>query len=497
MDAASTSLKTRSRFPKTKMCNVRIPRSQITLVAGRFEKWFETNQEQCNHAHDNSNQKDLINYLHAACFSPVKSTWIRAIKNGNFTSWPGLTEHAVEKHLSKSTSTTKGHLNQQRQNARTTKIKDAKVIVTEPDLDHGIKTQFVYAATIDAGQICTDQTGRFPVVSSKGKKYIMLLYYYDSNAILAQSIKDRTAPELLKAFQVMEHELVARGLKPKLMKLDNEASKLLKTYLHQQNITFQVVPPYSHRRNSAERAIISFKYYLIAGLCSTDKSFPMHLWDRLLPQAVITLNMLRTSRINPKLSAATHIYGQYDSNRAPISPPGTRIIAHETPNRRRTWAPHGQDGWYIGPALEHYQCYTVYVTHTRGERVVETVDFFPKKFTLLFPSAQDLATQAAVELTHALLHPQPAGPFCKVGDEQTIALKRLADIFEGATRQKSKIVIPPTDGVEMLHLRGCKTQFHLRGWQAQRPNKYHLSQPHHQTQRQILIADKNYLPDVR
>jgi hypothetical protein len=53
----------------------------------------------------------------------------------------------------------------------------------------------------------------------------------------------------------MEQELVARGLKPKLMKLDNEASKLLKTYLHQQDITFQLVPPYRHRRNSAERAI--------------------------------------------------------------------------------------------------------------------------------------------------------------------------------------------------------------------------------------------------
>jgi hypothetical protein len=232
-------------------------------------------------------------------------------------------------------------LNQQRQNARTTKIKDAKVIVTEPDLDHGIKTQFVYAATIDAGQIYTDQTGRFPVVSSKGNKYIMILYDYDSNAILAQPIKDRTAPELLKAFQVMEQELVARGLKPKLMKLDNEASKLLKTYLHQQDITFQLVPPYSHRRNSAERAIRSFKDHLIAGLCSTDKYFPMYLWDRLLPQAVITLNMLRTSRINPKLSAATHIYGQYDFNRAPMAPPGTRSIAHETPNRRRNWAPHG------------------------------------------------------------------------------------------------------------------------------------------------------------
>jgi hypothetical protein len=280
-------------------------------------------------------------------------------------------------------------LNQQRQNARTTKIKDAQVIVPYPDIDHGVKTQFVYAATIDAGQIYTDQTGIFPVVSSKGNTYIMILYDYDSNAILDQPIKYRTAPELLKAFQFIKQELVARGLKPKLMKLDNEASKLLKAYLHQQNITFQLFPPYSHRRNSAERAIRSFKDHLIAGLCSTGKSFPMHLWDRLLPQSVMTLKMLRTSRINPKLSAATHIFGQYDFNRAQMAPPGTRIIAHETPSRRRTWAPHGQYGWYIGPALEHYRCYTVYITKTRGNRIVETVEFFPEKFTLSFPSSHD------------------------------------------------------------------------------------------------------------
>jgi hypothetical protein len=45
----------------------------------------------------------------------------------------------------------------------------------------------VYAATIDAGQIYTDQTGRFPVVSSKGNKYIMILYDYDSNAIFGKT----------------------------------------------------------------------------------------------------------------------------------------------------------------------------------------------------------------------------------------------------------------------------------------------------------------------
>jgi hypothetical protein len=50
----------------------------------------------CNHAHETSNLKQLINYLHVTAFGPVKSTWIKVIKNGNFASWPGLTEQAIE-----------------------------------------------------------------------------------------------------------------------------------------------------------------------------------------------------------------------------------------------------------------------------------------------------------------------------------------------------------------------------------------------------------------
>jgi hypothetical protein len=157
-----------SRKGKEVMYGSRDPKSRLWRV--NLKQKMNTKIAQCNHAHDNNNQKDLINYLHAACFSPVKSTWIKAIKNGKFSSWPGLNEHIVEKYLSKSTSTAKGHLNQQRQNARTNKIKDAQLLESDTDLDHGIKTQYVYAATIDAGQIYTDQTGRFPVVSSKGNK---------------------------------------------------------------------------------------------------------------------------------------------------------------------------------------------------------------------------------------------------------------------------------------------------------------------------------------
>jgi hypothetical protein len=39
------------------------------------------------------------------------------------------------------------------------------------------------------GQIYTDQTGRFPVTSSGGNKYIMLLYNYDSNSIATELMK--------------------------------------------------------------------------------------------------------------------------------------------------------------------------------------------------------------------------------------------------------------------------------------------------------------------
>jgi hypothetical protein len=80
------------------------PKSRLWRV--NLKQKSITKHVQCNHAHDNNNQKDLINYLHAACFSPVKSTWITAIKNGNFSFWPGLTEHAVEKNMSKSASCT-------------------------------------------------------------------------------------------------------------------------------------------------------------------------------------------------------------------------------------------------------------------------------------------------------------------------------------------------------------------------------------------------------
>jgi hypothetical protein len=49
-------------------------------------------------------------YLHAAAGYPVKDTWIKAIKSGNYTTWPGLPATAAHKHFPGSDKTQKGHM---------------------------------------------------------------------------------------------------------------------------------------------------------------------------------------------------------------------------------------------------------------------------------------------------------------------------------------------------------------------------------------------------
>jgi hypothetical protein len=103
-----------------------------------------------------------------------------------------------------------------------------------------------------------------------------------------------------------------------------------------EGVDYQLVPPGIHHRNAAERAICTFKNHFIAGLCSIDKHFPLHLWDRLVPQVVIMLNMMRGSQINPQLSAWAQINGHFDFNCTPLAPPGIRVLIHEKPQNQET-----------------------------------------------------------------------------------------------------------------------------------------------------------------
>ena len=95
------------------------------------------------------------------------------------------------------------------------------------------------------------------------------------------------------------------------------------------NEKFELVPPKIHHRNSAEMAIQTFKDHFIDGVASTHKEFPLHLWCKILPQASLTLNLLRQSRMNPKLSGYAQLHGEFNPNATPLSLPGTKVIIHE------------------------------------------------------------------------------------------------------------------------------------------------------------------------
>jgi hypothetical protein len=199
----------------------------------------------------------------------------------------------------------------------------------------------VYAVVVDQGQLYTDLTGKIPVRSSKGNSDVMLCYIYGCNYMKFVPMKSRSASEWVKAYDSIYQELTVKGLKPKLQTLNNEASTALKNFFTVNNIAYQLVPPHCHRRNTAERAIRTFKEHFVAGLSSVEPSFTMHLWDILLPQAEITLNLLRTSCLHPQLSAAAHYHGLVDYNKTAFVPPGCKIIAHDKPGKWQTWAPHG------------------------------------------------------------------------------------------------------------------------------------------------------------
>ena len=194
-------------------------------------------------------KEDLARYHHGSLFSPVQSTLVHAIKNNQLTSFPGLSSQLITKNLPAIIATSKGHLNQERQNIQSTKpektyeeqlkiirntikkIKNkmpndqsvthgsklrsgsttiesyksraAKHLLREaleadifddafPKSDeHNIKTNDVMYHVYNSGDgvAYTDLTGKFPYRSSRGNNYIMVAYNYDGNAILAEPVK--------------------------------------------------------------------------------------------------------------------------------------------------------------------------------------------------------------------------------------------------------------------------------------------------------------------
>ena len=173
-------------------------------------------QNQVNTMQKTTTICEQMQFLHEAAGSPVTSTWTTAVKNGYFISWPGLTVENINKHLPKSVATTRGHMEMQHKGATYANtnlpIQEEEDVTQAPTQEpNNAKTHMIFGAVLDEGRIYTDQTGRFPHHSSKGTKYVMVLYCYDANAILTEPLKNRTEAELSRAYKKLYEYLKAKG----------------------------------------------------------------------------------------------------------------------------------------------------------------------------------------------------------------------------------------------------------------------------------------------
>jgi hypothetical protein len=246
-----------------------------------------------------------IQYLHGAAGFPTRASWLKAIRHGNYLSWPLINIKNVTKFFPESEEAQKGHMQGQRQGVCSTKEAES------PDENQTIilhvKKHDILILVYDAkATTYSDQTGMFPAVSSKGNKYVMVLHDVNNNSSWAEPMKN-TGSELILAHNRALTRMRHQGINPKHQILNNQASESYKDAIRALGMTYQLVPPDEDWRNMAKKAIQTFKDHFNGVLSGCAATMPIHLWCQLLPQIERQLLLLQQLRLHPNLSAYAHV----------------------------------------------------------------------------------------------------------------------------------------------------------------------------------------------
>ncbi len=186
------------------------------------------------------------------------------------------------------------------------------------------------------------------VQTNRGNWLLMVYCDVDANNIDAEPMKDHKDNSMIRVYQELWAWMTCNQKeKPSMHILDNKASDAFKKEIRT-NCNLQLVPPDTHHRNLAERAIQTFKSHFIAIFAGIDPSFPMSLWDWLVPQTVLMLNLLQQANKTPAVSVYHYVNGPFNYNAMPLATLGCKVQMHESKNRRKTWDPHS------GTSVHHW-----------------------------------------------------------------------------------------------------------------------------------------------
>lgn len=374
---------------------------------------------------------DYVAYAAATLGNPHTSTLIHALQKGYLHNFPRLTADMVRRNPPNSLASAKGHLSQHKAGMRSTKATKARGTTKPKPLQHRDDLPSLPPATSEGDRttnltthealtheetshsaidptetpesihelhsaitsitddtLHADLTGRFPVPSRHGHSYLLVSTL--AGYIHMEPVSSRQAAAYTAAVQRTIEFFALHEYKKSSLRMDNETNETLEQYLRAQSISVQYVPPHNHRANRAERAIRTAKNHIVASICSAPIHCPLSLWTDFLPQMELTLNTLRPYAPNP------NIFAYHGIHKAPFD-----FLAHPIATRA-SWAPHGTGGFYMGPALQHYRCYRIYIPQSTSERITDSVAWFPTPHYVPGSTTPELVLSTLADVRHAL-----------------------------------------------------------------------------------------------
>jgi hypothetical protein len=162
-----------------------------------------TNKEEYIHYVYKLPSIETVQYLHAAAGHPPKDTWVKAVRHGNYYSWPLINTKNLRKYFPESEKTQLGHMQGQWQGVRLTCPKQPVNISPNPSIEkkHNIYVHIYKLNQEDClmATIYANQTGDFPYISSRCNRSIMLMQHIDSNSFWMEPLKNQTEGLLIAA----------------------------------------------------------------------------------------------------------------------------------------------------------------------------------------------------------------------------------------------------------------------------------------------------------
>jgi hypothetical protein len=196
-------------------------------------------------------------YIHQIMCSPPVSTLLRALDiSEELTTIPGLITTLIKKHLPRSTTTNKGHMQCHQANTASTLNTQYNIITAHAKVDCmfppqeicAMQDMFCFATLADAitGTMYTNITSTFPVRSFKSMQNVFVAYIYDFNAIIVWAMPSRTDASMVQAFTKVISILKSSSNHPALNVMDKECSATVEKYIWSEAVNIQLIPPHNH-----------------------------------------------------------------------------------------------------------------------------------------------------------------------------------------------------------------------------------------------------------